>query len=66
MTTATQPIQTQITQETLIEDGFTHEEIRKLKALRSVYPHAEFVESQQQWEQLVFLKWLIAQGKVEG
>ena len=42
----------------LERQDFTAEQIERLERLRAVYPYLEFVDSQQQWQRLVFLKWL--------
>lgn len=45
--------------------GFNDEQITKLEALRADYPLIEFVESNQQLNQLRFLRWLHSQDRDE-
>lgn len=43
--------------------GFSAEQIRELLAVRSRYnPHAEFVETNDEWVRLQFFKWLYEHG----
>jgi hypothetical protein len=48
---------TAITTSDLIAGGFTPEQIERLMELRAAYPYIEFVESHDEWQRLVFLKW---------
>ena len=47
----------QLTAADLIRRGFTAQQIRRLEALRDVYPVIEFVESNETLQRLHFLKW---------
>lgn len=42
----------------LVVQGFTTEQIEHLCRLRAVYPVIEFVESKQELQRLIFLKWM--------
>jgi len=47
----------QLTAADLAQRGFTPQQIRRLEALRDVYPVIEFVESNEALQRLHFLKW---------
>lgn len=49
----------------LVVQGFTTEQIGHLCRLRAVYPVIEFVESEQELQRLIFLKWLYSQEPEE-
>jgi len=55
---------TTITQEDLKKDGLSEEGVSRLQSLREKYPFAEFLDSEAEWQRLVFLKWLREQGRV--
>lgn len=42
----------------LEHQGFTNSQIERLEQLRAIYPYVEFVDSDAQWQRLVFLQWL--------
>jgi hypothetical protein len=46
----------------LQELGFTEPQIEKLIALRSQYPFLEWVDTDRQWQRLLFLKWRYNNG----
>jgi hypothetical protein len=46
--------------------GFTGEQITRLRQLRSEYPLREIVDSQQTLDRLRFLKWSYATGRVDA
>ena len=48
----------------LITDGFTPQQIMRLQALRDAYPIIELVDSQRSLDQLRFLKWRHASGRL--
>ncbi|RIK45908.1 MAG: hypothetical protein DCC58_05005 [Chloroflexi bacterium] len=52
----------EITVDDLLEEGFSPEEIERLKELRQEYPYIEYVDSGRQWQRLLFLKWRYAKG----
>jgi hypothetical protein len=47
-----------ITADNLMQSGFTTEQVERLEALRAAYPFIEFADSAEEWQRLVFLKWL--------
>ncbi len=55
---------TTITRDDLKKDGLSDETINRLQSLREKYPFAEFLDSEVEWQRLVFLKWLCEQGRV--
>lgn len=56
---------TTITRADLKQDGMSDEVIDGLESLREKYPFAEFLDSESEWQRLVFLKWLRDQGRFE-
>lgn len=48
--------------EDLVDAGFTSVEIAKLSALKENYPFIEYVESDNQWRRLLFMKWRYRHG----
>ena len=54
----------QLTAADLTQRGFTPQQIRRLEALRDVYPVIEFVESNEMLHRLHFLKWRYTQHQV--
>jgi hypothetical protein len=57
---------TTVTRADLERDGLSDETINRLEALREKYPFAEFLDSEAEWQRLVFFKWLREQGRVTG
>ncbi len=53
-----------ITREDLKRDGLSDETIDRLELLRDKYPFAEFLDSEVEWQRLVFLKWMREQGRI--
>lgn len=46
----------------LMVEGFTASEIAQLLSLRQRYQYIDITDSQKQWEQLQFLRWLYQNG----
>jgi hypothetical protein len=46
----------------LMAEGFTASEIAQLLCLRQRYQYIDITDSQKQWEQLQFLRWLYQNG----
>jgi hypothetical protein len=42
--------------------GFTTEQIERLVVLRAQYPFLEWVDTDNQWQRLLFLKWRFQHG----
>lgn len=59
MTEALAATQQAPTREDLALEGFTEEQIQVYDDLREQYPYIEFLDSQREWNHLVFMKWLI-------
>ncbi len=57
---------TTMTRAGLKENGLDDEVIDRLERLREKYPFAEFLDSDAEWQRLVFLKWLRDSGRFEG
>ncbi len=53
-----------ITREDLKRDGLSDETIDRLELLRDKYPFAEFLDSEVEWQRLVFFKWMREQGRI--
>ena len=47
------------TREDLKTEGFSEDQIQAFEDLRERYPYIEFLDSQREWNHLVFMKWLI-------
>ncbi len=47
-------------------EGFTSDQIARLSALRAEYPIVEIIDSQRGMQQLRFLKWRYATGRIGG
>lgn len=54
-----------MTEQTLAEEGFTPEEIARLREIRDDYPYVEYVDSHRDWHRLRFMKWLYLKGQFE-
>lgn len=54
-----------VSEATLKQDGFSSEEIARLRELRDTYPFVEFVDSRREWHRLRFVKWLYMQGEIK-
>ncbi len=55
---------TAITRDDLKKTGMSDEAVDQLQSLREKYPFAEFLDSEVEWQRLVFLKWLCEKGRV--
>lgn len=51
------------TRDDLKQDGLSDDAVDRLESLREKYPFAEFLDSDVEWQRLVFLKWLREQGR---
>ena len=47
----------------LEQDGLSDDAIAHLESLRQKYPFAEFLDSEVEWQRLVFAKWLWERGR---
>lgn len=54
-----------MTELTLEQEGFSREEIARLRDLREMYPYVEYVDSRREWHRLRFVKWLYLRGQIE-
>jgi hypothetical protein len=54
-----------LTEQDLLDAGFTHEQVERLAALKSAYPFIEYVDTAKQWRRLEFLKWRYKQGDLQ-
>jgi hypothetical protein len=59
MTEALAATQQTPTREDLVDLGFNEDQIQAFEVLRERYPYIEFLDSQREWNHLVFMKWLI-------
>lgn len=59
MTEALAATQQTPTREDLADLGFNEDQIQAFEDLRERYPYIEFLDSQREWNHLVFMKWLI-------
>ncbi len=57
---------TTMTRADLKQSGLDDEVIDRLERLSEKYPFAEFLDSDAEWQRLVFLKWLRDSGRFEG
>ncbi|MGA7671080.1 MAG: hypothetical protein WBW04_11715 [Nitrolancea sp.] len=57
---------TTMTRADLKQSGLDDEVIDRLETLSEKYPFAEFLDSDAEWQRLVFLKWLRDSGRFEG
>ena len=48
----------------LKENGLSDDTIDRLEFLRTKYPFAEFLDSEVEWQRVVFVKWLWEQGRL--
>jgi hypothetical protein len=62
MVAALTPTTRTLTIDDLVEEGFEHQEIEMLVALRDRYPYLEFTDSGKQWDHLKFVKWRYTNG----
>lgn len=52
-----------IDERSLKEDGFTDEEVARLREIRDSYPFLEYADSRSEWHRLRFVKWLYLKGE---
>ncbi|MFO7272610.1 hypothetical protein [Sphaerobacter thermophilus] len=50
----------------LQREGFSAEEIARLRELRDAYPYIEYVDTRREWHHLRFVKWLYARGQFKS
>mgnify|MGYP001095261058 FL=1 len=50
----------------LQREGFSAEEIARLRELRDAYPYIEYVDTRREWQHLRFVKWLYARGQFKS
>ena len=53
----------EVNEQTLADEGFSGEEIARLRELKGMYPYVEYVDSRSEWHRLRFVKWLYSQGE---
>jgi len=57
---------TTMTRADLKQSGLEDDVIDRLERLSEKYPFAEFLDSEAEWQRLVFLKWLRDSGRFDG
>lgn len=57
------PRPNELTEEHLEQQGFSAEEIARLREIREMYPYIEYIDSRQEWHHLRFVKWLYMRGQ---
>lgn len=60
------PRPNEMTELQLQKEGFSADEIARLRDLRDTYPYIEYVDSRREWHHLRFVKWLYSRGQFKS
>lgn len=60
------PRRDELTELQLAQEGFSPDEIARLRDLRDMYPYIEYVDSRREWQRLRFVKWLYHRGQFKS